>query len=158
MKRLWMLCLCAVILLFSAGCVYDQTTHFHEKENIGTRWVCREVNLYFDSVEVEETLPPEPDVAEPKETTVQYVWHPGQLTVNDSVHHTEVQFGYPASFSLYFAEDSTRPNDAYHEDGEGILHGNYELEDDVLTVYLATADTFTSLTGYTGDRLTFVRE
>ncbi|GEM_PF-5541498 len=132
MKRWSMWLLCAMLLISSAGCVeWHYNQHFHPEEHLNTRWVCQEIEGYFDVAEDKRGL-----------------WCRGEFTINGEQRPIEFNLEGVA-ISMSFVDDHSNHN---------LLSGAEDIyKDGILTITVGDDGQFDSALHYSGKKLTFIQ-
>lgn len=109
MRELRVFILVAALAVLSSGCVINPNLKFSTKDNVGTRWECQEIDMYFDVLQTTEITDPDDHLPEYYPSTVTYEWCPGELIVSGTRYPIEIEFGVVYDFSVYLSEDLSKP-------------------------------------------------
>lgn len=147
------------VCLFS-GCtdrLYDY--RFHPEEHIGSRWVCQELDGYFDVQDATSYTIPKKYT---QGITPYAVWCTGEFTINGAKQYVQFLFG-GFHVGMYF----TKERYSYELEMEPVKgdRSAYNLikgsqsnvcENGILTITVEDGGYFDTALNYTGDTLTFI--
>ena len=137
MKRWGIWLLCAVLLIFSSGGVdWHRSVRFHPEEHLNTRWVCQEIEGYFDVFEYRDGIRCE-----------------GKFNISGEQRIITFQLG-TAVFHMQFKDESTI-DENYHHLTNGAVDEFYK--DGVLTITMLDDGYFDPILQCPGKTLTFIQ-
>lgn len=135
MKRWGIWLLCAVLLIFSSGCVdWHRSVRFHPEEHLNTRWVCQEIEGYFDVFEYRDGIRCE-----------------GKFNISGEQRTIVFSLGGPL-FNMAFKENIV-------EDHHPLIYGAVDefYKDGVLTITMLDDGYFDPILQCPGKTLTFIQ-
>lgn len=139
-------------MLFLSSCVPYTNNEFNPYEHIGTRWICQELDLYFDVNEVMINYTNQEMYDSPQRD----IWCSGQLNINKVKYYIRIDFNADGII-MYLQQTSLQPNSEFVRPKEETMLmnayisrcRNYELQ-------IGTKDAeFFSPLQYEGEYLSF---